>query len=321
MFPMNGIKFEELTDYGKLTGKSATSGEHWWGIGADTYAFYRVHIPARFISHGFELFFRIYYERKGSDAGAWSATWNFGAYDMEMRDPRCDYEHTRAGNVRYSWSQANDAPNGFVYFTDEDNNMIELDEADCYKRNGASYKYYAQLDRNSMHEYTDENFKKRRQIYLKVANKARNIRAHRITQYANDFNFGDQTITGNSYASSVISSDAVIANAYVWPDTASVVYTHDKEKGLAKFQFYLQHENLNKNTTIVGDKVQLVRSWKNYLGEDVDSVVSEVPYEMGQGKPYKLEDGGESGESDVDNYAPLIFILVGHCCDFSLFSA
>ena len=290
LFPMNGIKFEELTDYGKLTGKSATSGEHWWGIGADTYAFYRVHIPARFISHGFKLFFRIYYERKGSDAGAWSATWNFGAYDMEMRDPRCDYEHTRAGNVRYSWSQANDAPKGFVYFTDEDNNMIELDEADCYKRNGASYKYYAQLDRNSMHEYTDENFKKRRQIYLKVANKARNIRAHRITQYANDFNFGDQTITGNNYASSVISSDAVIANAYVWPDTASVVYTHDKEKGLAKFQFYLQHENLNKNTTIVGDKVQLVRSWKNYLGEDVDSVVSEVPYEMGQGKPYKLED-------------------------------
>ena len=228
LFPMNGIKFEELTDYGKLTGKSATSGEHWWGLGAGAYAFYRVHIPARFISHGFELFFRIYYEREGKDAGVWSATWNFDAYDMEMRDPRCDYEHTRAGKVRYSWSQANDAPNGFVYFTDEDNNMIELDEADCYKRNGASYKYYAQLDRNSMHEYTDENFKKRRQIYLKVANKARNIRAHRITQYANDFNFGDQTITGNSYASSVISSDAVIANAYVWPDTASVVYTHDK---------------------------------------------------------------------------------------------
>ena len=33
------------------------------------------------------------------------------------------------------------------------------------------------------------------------------------------------------------------------------------------------------------------------------------------------EDGGQGGESDVDNYAPLVFILVGHCCDFSLFSA
>ena len=33
------------------------------------------------------------------------------------------------------------------------------------------------------------------------------------------------------------------------------------------------------------------------------------------------KDGGESGESDVDDDAPLVFILVGHCCDFSLFSA
>ena len=29
------------------------------------------------------------------------------------------------------------------------------------------------------------------------------------------------------------------------------------------------------------------------------------------------KDGGESGESDVDDDAPLVFILVGHCCDFS----
>ena len=29
------------------------------------------------------------------------------------------------------------------------------------------------------------------------------------------------------------------------------------------------------------------------------------------------EDGGDGGESDVNDYAPLIFILVGHCCDSS----
>ena len=29
------------------------------------------------------------------------------------------------------------------------------------------------------------------------------------------------------------------------------------------------------------------------------------------------EDGGDGGQSDVYDDAPLVFILVGHCCDFS----
>ena len=33
------------------------------------------------------------------------------------------------------------------------------------------------------------------------------------------------------------------------------------------------------------------------------------------------KDGGQGGESDVYDDAPFVFILVGHCCDFSLFSA
>ena len=33
------------------------------------------------------------------------------------------------------------------------------------------------------------------------------------------------------------------------------------------------------------------------------------------------KDGGQGGESDVDDDTPFVFILVGHCCDFSLFSA
>lgn len=300
LYPKNGIKFEELKDYGKLTGKSATGGTNWWCIGAGEYAFYRVHIPARFISHGFHMKFRIYYERRGTDSGEWKAEWDFGAYDMELKDSKCDYVHDRPGHVRFSWSQANDAPAGFVYFTDQENNRIELDDQDCYVRDGVKYKYYAQLDKNVKREYKDENFQNRRAVYLKLASRARNITAHRITQYANDFNFGNQTITGNSYASSVISSSAVIANAYVWPAQESVEFVRNDSLGKVNVEFYLPNEDLYDNTTIKGDRVQLVRSWKNFLGQDVDSVVDQLDYVMKQGKPYRLSDDYRDSKIDGD---------------------
>lgn len=308
----NGVKVEILSNWGtvKNTQQPGLYEKVWFNVGDNAgsnsdekKAYIRIYIPADYIKTGFKL--RQWQYRtgpNGTDKGNYSETWTIEAsknVDFGMSGVKYDYEQSKyPGYARVQWTQKNFPPYSMLSFVDENNNPVEFHPDICAASGGKQYTKALDISSNQKDRLKGPA-KDTYVAYFKRSDVGRQLRPRVVMQFnANDFNYSSNgTVGGNGYSSGEYTYGEVLCKGYAWPHEEDIEMELNDSVGTVKFSFGMP--TVDNETSVLGDKLQLVRRWTNYRGVVSDSIVDQVDYKATK-ISYSLSDDYRDSKMNCD---------------------